>query len=190
MAQHLRSVAERKAAIAGATEQLQKTRALLADADLRCEVLTGAGTGTFPFELASGLYNEIQPGSYIFMDADYNRNAWDDGPTFEQSLYVLSTIMSAAQPGRVIVDAGLKASSVDSGPPIATTPGLQYVHASDEHGLVLVMPDAQPPPRLGDQVRLIPGHCDPTVNLYDWIVGVRAGRVEAVWPIDARGALA
>ena len=188
MAQHLRAVAERRAAIKTATDELRRTRELLEQQGLRCEIITGAGTGTFPFELGSGLYNEIQPGSYIFMDADYDRNAWEDQPHFEQSLYVLSTIMSTAGHGRAIVDAGLKASSVDSGPPIIVAPGLQYVHASDEHGLVLVTGEAKP--RLGDKVRLIPGHCDPTVNLYDWIVGVRGDRVECVWPITARGALA
>lgn len=189
MAQHLRAVAERRAAIAAAAAELRKTRELLEQNGLACEIITGAGTGTFPFEMSSGLYNEIQPGSYIFMDADYDRNAWEGVPHFEQSLYVLATIMSTAGPGRAIVDAGLKASSVDSGPPIIVAKGLSYVHASDEHGLVLVAPDA-PPPRLGDKVRLIPGHCDPTVNLYDWIVGVRGDRVETVWPITARGALA
>jgi D-serine deaminase-like pyridoxal phosphate-dependent protein len=187
MAQHLRAVAERRAAIKSAIDELRKTRDLLQQNGIGCEIITGAGTGTFPFELGSGLYNEIQPGSYIFMDADYDRNSWDDQPHFEQSLYVLTTIMSTGL-GRVIVDAGLKASSVDSGPPILVAKGLQYVHASDEHGLVLVGPDAAA--KLGDKVRLIPGHCDPTVNLYDWIVGVRGDRVESVWPITARGALA
>ncbi len=42
---------------------------------------------------------------------------------------------------------------------------------------------------LGDRVWLMPGHCDPTINLYDWYVAVRGGQVEAIWPITARGAV-
>src|SRR5262249_55935137 len=114
----------------------------------------------------------------------------DGFPHFEQSLFVLATIMSTAGTMRAIVDAGLKASSVDSGlPVVADAPGLQYVNASDEHGLLLVAPDAAPP-RLGDRVRLLPGHCAPSVNVYAGTGGVRGERVESVWPITARGASA
>jgi D-serine deaminase-like pyridoxal phosphate-dependent protein len=189
MAQHLRSVPERRQAIATATDLVRQTVTGLSAAGLGCDTITGAGTGTFLFEMEGGVYNEIQPGSYLFMDADYRRNEWGGFPGFEQSLFVLTTVMSTVGSGRVVVDAGLKASSVDSGPPvIAGVPGLEYVHASDEHGVVLVTPGASPP-TLGARVRLVPGHCDPTVNLYDWIVAVRAQRVEAVWPVAARGAL-
>jgi D-serine deaminase-like pyridoxal phosphate-dependent protein len=187
MAQHFRSVSERRAAVEAAAEQLRATVAALDAAGLRAQVITGGGTGTFPFELASGVYSEIQPGSYIFMDADYDRNAWGEQPHFVQSLFVLTTVMSNAGAGRVVVDAGLKASSVDSGLPLIDGGGpLTYVNPSDEHGVVLVPPGAVAP-RLGDRLRLIPGHCDPTVNLYDWLVAVRADRVEAVWPVSARG---
>jgi D-serine deaminase-like pyridoxal phosphate-dependent protein len=187
MAQHFRGVSERRVAIESAAGQLRATVAALEAAGLRAQIITGGGTGTFPFELASGIYNEIQPGSYVFMDADYDRNEWTEQPRFVQSLFVLTTVMSTAGPGRVVVDAGLKASSVDSGLPQIQNGGkLAYVNASDEHGLVLVPPDASAP-RLGDSLRLIPGHCDPTVNLYDWLVAVRGDRVEAVWSITARG---
>ena len=188
-AQHLRTVADRRAAIALAVRKARATRTLLEESGIEVEVITGAGTGTFPFEAASNVYNEIQPGSYIFMDADYNANEWSDLPRFEQSLYVLTTVMSTPALDRVVVDAGLKASSVDSGMPlVADWPGLEYVKASDEHGVLSVSASARAP-RLGEQLRLIPGHCDPTVNLYDWIVGVRGDRVEVVWPIAARGAV-
>jgi 3-hydroxy-D-aspartate aldolase len=90
-------------------------------------------------------------------------------------------------PGRAVVDAGLKALSVDSGMPlVADLPGVEFLKASDEHG-VLGLPEGSTI-EVGDKIRLIPGHCDPTVNLYDWIVGVRGGKVECVWPITARGA--
>jgi len=188
-AQHLRSVADRRAAIALAVRKARATRALLEESGIEVEVVTGAGTGTFPFEAASGVYNEIQPGSYIFMDADYNANDWSDLPQFEQSLYVLTTVMSTPAADRAVVDAGLKASSVDAGMPrVAGWTGVEYVKASDEHGVLQIAAGAKAP-RLGDRIRLIPGHCDPTVNLYDWIVCVRGDKVEALWPITARGAV-
>jgi len=188
-AQHLRSTAERRAAIERASAAARDTRDLLANYRIPCETVTGAGTGTFMFEAGSDVYNELQPGSYIFMDADYNANAWDGFPRFEQSLFVLTTVMSTPTRDRVVVDAGLKASSTDSGNPVITgRPGLQYVKASDEHGVVSVSATVKVP-ELGEKLRLIPGHCDPTVNLYDHFVCTRGGQVEAIWAIAARGAV-
>ena len=189
-AQHARTPVERKAAIAKAVQYVQDTVEALQVHGLKPEIVTGAGTGTYLLEAASGVYNEIQPGSYIFMDADYNRNLGDDGRPvndFEQSLYVWTTVMSHATTERAVLDAGLKALSVDSGMPlVADLPGVEFVKASDEHG-VLKLPQGS---RLtvGDKIRLVPGHCDPTVNLYDWIVGMRGDKVESVWPVTARGA--
>jgi D-serine deaminase-like pyridoxal phosphate-dependent protein len=98
--------------------------------------------------------------------------------------------MSVPTRDRAVVDAGLKAFAFDSGPPaVYGMPGVEYVKASDEHGVLAITGDAKPP-RIGDRLWLIPGHCDPTVNLYDWIVGVRGDTVDCVWPVDARGALA
>ena len=187
-AQHLRSVTERSAAIALAAEKARRTRDLLEDEGLECESVTGAGTGTFLYERGSGVWTELQPGSYIFMDADYGRNAWEGFPRFEQSLYIWTTAMSAPVPGRVVVDAGLKAHSFDSGNPlVAGWPGVEYVRGSDEHGVLKVASGARAPAR-GEKLRLVPGHCDPTVNLYDWLVCYRGERVEALWPVAARGA--
>lgn len=189
-AQHLRSVAERSNAIGRAVELVQRTRALIVTDGIACATVTGAGTGSFPLELASGAYDEVQPGSYIFMDADYNRNEYDASwPRFEQSLFVWTTVMSRPAPSRAVVDAGLKASSVDSGMPQPWgLPGVEYVKASDEHGVLALAPGAKAP-ALGGKLLLVPGHCDPTVNLYDWFVCVRRGVVEALWPVSARGAL-
>src|SRR6266566_940162 len=115
-AQHVRGPADRRAAIAAAAEKARLTKALIESAGIACETVTGAGTGTFLLESASRVFNEIQPGSYVFMDADYNRNVWEEGwPRFEQSLFVLATVMSAPASDRAVLDAGLKASSVDSG---------------------------------------------------------------------------
>ena len=124
------------------------------------------------------------------MDRDYGLNEWAAPlPRFEHSLFVVASVMSTPAADHVIVDAGLKASSVDSGMPgIWQRPGLAYKSASDEHGWIEVGAGAKPP-ALGEKLWLVPGHCDPTVNLHDWYVGVRRGVVEALWPISARGAL-
>ena len=189
-AQHARTPVERKAAIARAVRYVRDTIEALQAQGLKAEIITGAGTGTYQLEAASGVYNEIQPGSYIFMDADYNRNLGEDGKPmqdFEQSLYIWTTVMSRASSERAVVDAGLKAVSVDSGMPlVADLPGVEFTKASDEHG-VLKLPQGSTL-AVGDKIRLVPGHCDPTVNLYDWIVGLRRDKVECVWPVTARGA--
>jgi 3-hydroxy-D-aspartate aldolase len=125
-------------------------------------------------------------GSYIFMDADYGRNLDRDGaPTkaCEPSLFVCATMMSRPAQDRAIVDAGLKALAFDSGPPlVCDEPAATYEHASDEYGR-LGISDATNRLGLGGKIRLVPGHCGPTVNLYDWYVAIRANRVEQLPPI-------
>jgi D-serine deaminase-like pyridoxal phosphate-dependent protein len=187
-AQHLRTPDERQTAIGLATAAAVASSADCVAAGLAVPVITGAGTGTFECEMGSGVWNELQPGSYLFMDADYARNTLSAGALqFSQSLFVQTTIMSVPTPTRAICDAGLKSMAFDSGLPVVfDRAGARYVKASDEHGVLEI--DAGSPARLGEQLRLIPGHCDPTVNLYDWLVGVRGPRVESLWPI-ARGTL-
>ncbi len=189
-AQHMRSIVERRGVIEQAAAHVKSTKAMLQEAGIACPIVTGAGSGTFTFEVELGAWDEIQPGSYVFMDADYARNEWAPTmPRFEHSLFVLATVMSRPNPALAVVDAGLKASSVDSGMPgVWQRPGLAYTHASDEHGWVEIGPDAASP-ALGEKLLLVPGHCDPTVNMYDWYVCTRKGIVEALWPITARGAL-
>ncbi len=190
--QHVREYAKRKEGIANATEKVRRSLDLLRQHGLTCELVTGAGTGTYQFEAASGVWNELQVGSYIFMDTDYLKNLKADGTPgseFEPSLYVYATVMSRPTKDRAILDAGHKALSVDSGMPwIAGMPDVEYVRAADEHGKLTLRDTARSLP-LGSKARLIPGHCDPTVNLYDWYVCYRNNRVEALWPITARGAV-
>jgi len=185
-AQHMRSMEERHAAIETAAQHVFHTKKLLEKNKIACPIVTGAGSGTFMLEVEAGAWDEIQPGSYAFMDVDYAKNEWAAPlPRFEHALFVLTTVMSRAS-DRAIVDAGLKASSVDSGmPSVWKKDHLKYTKASDEHGWI----EGGPLPALGEKLELVPGHCDPTINLYDWYVCVRRGVVEALWPITARGAL-
>ena len=191
-AQHRRGVGERRRAIESAAALSRAARDALLAAGLPCDMVTGAGTGTFLFEAASGVYTEIQPGSYVLMDADYAKNEQDPSwPAFGQSLFIVATVMSRrhdARGDRVTLDAGLKAFSTDSGPAQPAFAGWSVRGVSDEH-TVLDRDGDGPALALGDKVRLAPGHIDPTVNLHEWIVAMRNDRVEAVWPVDARGAV-
>lgn len=186
-AQHLATEAERRSAIAAAEALTRETVTLIAASGLECGIVGGAGTGTYPFESASGVWNELQCGSYIFMDADYRRVLGEGGNDgFEHALFVLTSVMSVA-PGRAVADAGLKALAVDSGlPTVHGLAGVTCTGLSDEHCQF-----ADPSGLLGinQHLRLIPGHCDPTCNLYDWYVGIRGNRVETLWPVTARGKL-
>ncbi|SNB77623.1 D-serine deaminase, pyridoxal phosphate-dependent [Arboricoccus pini] len=187
-AQHLRTPEERRAAIASASALTAETVEALRQAGLACRTVGGAGTGTFALEAKSGVYNELQAGSYIFMDADYGRN--QPAPPFRHSLFVLASVMSVTRDGMAVVDAGHKAVAVDSGPPaVWGHDDVRYAGPSDEHGQ-LFWESGDRRFSLDQRVRLVPGHCDPTVDRYDWYVGVRRGRVECLWPVAARGAMA
>ena len=190
-AQHIRGFGERRQAIMNAADLVRDTVVRLEAAGLPCRLVSGAGTGTFPFEAETGLWNEVQAGSYCFMDADYVLNLDEEAEqvdTFGQSLFVLATVMSRPTADRAVIDAGHKAASIDSGLPCpAGLNDVTYVGASDEHGTLTLGPRA-PALAHGQKIRLVPGHCDPTVNLHDWYVGVRNGTVETIWPVGARGA--
>lgn len=189
-AQHQRTPQQRREAIAQACERAAAARDALLAAGHPCPVVTGAGTGTYPLEAASGLYTEVQPGSYVLMDADYFANEPDPAaPPLRQVLSVRCQVISE-RPGQVVLDGGLKAFSVDSGLPRPMVAGWKAVSISDEHLVLRPEADATPAPlALGDTLAVIPGHCDPTVNLHDRYVAHRGGRVVAVWPVDARGAI-
>ncbi|MES2185471.1 MAG: DSD1 family PLP-dependent enzyme [Pseudomonadota bacterium] len=191
-AQHLRDPAERAAAVAAATVQLRRTIALLAAEGITCATVTGGGTGTYPFESDSGVYTEVQPGSYVLLDTDYAANRPEPGAVaLRQALFGWCSVVSV-RPGQAVLDGGLKAFAVDQGLPAIDRPGWSIQSLSDEHAVAVVDSDAAvaaAPLVVGDKVRLVPGHCDPTVNLHDWLVAVRGGRVAEVWPVAARGRL-
>ncbi|WP_042251603.1 3-hydroxy-D-aspartate aldolase BhcC [Paracoccus sp. PAMC 22219] len=188
--QHMDSFDDRKAKLDAAIAQVRKAVEALTAIGLKPELVSGGGTGSYYFESNSGVFNELQCGSYAFMDADYGRILDRDGIRIDQgewenALFILTSVMSHAKPHLAVVDAGLKAQSVDSGlPVIHGRTDVKYIKCSDEHGVV---EDPNGVLAVNDKLRLIPGHCDPTCNVHDWYVGVRGGKVEVVWPVSARG---
>ncbi len=188
--QHMDRYEDRKAKIDVAVAMVRDAVEALKAEGLECDIVGGGGTGSYYFESTSGVYNELQCGSYAFMDADYGRILDKDGNRIDQgewenALFLLTSVMSHAKPGKAICDAGLKAQSVDSGLPfIYGRSDVKYVKCSDEHG---VIEDPDNVLKINERLRLVPGHCDPTCNVHDWYVGVRNGVVETVWPVSARG---
>jgi 3-hydroxy-D-aspartate aldolase len=188
--QHMDSYEDRKTKIGLAVAQVKDAVDTLKADGIECDIVGGGGTGSYYFESTSGVYNELQCGSYAFMDADYGRILDKDGKRIDQgewenALFILTSVMSHAKADKAIVDAGLKVQSVDSGlPVIFGRTDVKYVKCSDEHGVV---EDLQGVLKVNDKLRLVPGHCDPTCNVHDWYVGVRNGKVEVVWPVSARG---
>ena len=188
--QHMDLYADRKAKIDIAVAQVADAVAGLKAVGLACDIVGGGGTGSYYFDGNSGVYNELQCGSYAFMDADYGRILDKDGQRIDQgewenALFLLTSVMSHAKHDKAIVDAGLKAQSVDSGLPVVFgRTDVKYVKCSDEHG---VIDDPEGVLKVNDKLRLVPGHCDPTCNIHDWYVGLRGGVVEVVWPVSARG---
>ncbi len=188
--QHMDSYADREAKLAVAIGMVSDAVAGLKSVGLDCDIVGGGGTGSYYFESNSGVYNELQCGSYAFMDADYGRILDKDGNRIDQgewenAFFILTQVMSHAKTDKAIVDAGLKAQSIDSGlPVIFGRTDVEYVKCSDEHGVVA---DPDGVLSVGDKLHLVPGHCDPTANVHDWYVGVRGGKVETLWPISARG---
>jgi D-serine deaminase-like pyridoxal phosphate-dependent protein len=184
--QHLRGHAERLEAARRASDRAAAVVAELGRAGVRCETVTGGGTGSVEFDLASGVYTEMQAGSYVGMDVDYARCEYADALRFEHALFLACRVMSLGDGTRAVVDAGLKSLAVDSGLPTVWSRELDYTVISDEHGTVVPRASAAMPD-LDELLLLVPGHCDPTFNLHDELVCFRDDRVEAIWPIAARG---
>ncbi len=195
-AQHLRTVADRRAAIDAAADAVRQALAALRAHGIACPLVTGAGSGSFVLEAQSGLWGELQAGSYALMDRDYADNEPLPGaPRFEHALFVKCQVMSRG-PTHAVVDAGHKSHAIDSGlPRVWRRDDLVFASCSDEHGVLraAAVPGAVLP-ALGDGLWLIPGHCDPTINLHDTMLGVRGGLdtgvVERVIRVDARGCVA
>lgn len=196
-AQHMRSGQERREAIAKAVEAVVLTRKLIEAQGITVDLVTGAGTGSLMLEAASGVYGELQAGSFMFMDADYAKNERDAAqPQFEHALFIKTQVIST-HGGHAVCDAGHKSHAIDSGLPLVhafdAESELEYFNGGDEHGILRPAGDSTRLPGLGRMLWLIPGHCDPTVNLHDVMIavtgGLRSGTVQRIFRVDARGAL-
>jgi D-serine deaminase-like pyridoxal phosphate-dependent protein len=184
--QHVRDADERRQLCGLAMGRLAAAAAALRAGGHTVDVVSTGGTGTSEFCAAHDAVTEVQPGSFAFMDADYLDTG---GLPYESSLVAIATVISRPAPDRAVIDAGTKTLSTDSGPArLVGVPGWSYQPAGDEHGVLT--PSGEPDGRelrVGDRVRLIPSHIDPTINLHDVLYAHRGGRVEAAWAVAARG---
>jgi 3-hydroxy-D-aspartate aldolase len=167
-----------------------ETRAMIERAGIACPLVSGGSTGTYRFDSENPGITELQPGSFVFMDMEYGQIGGPDGTEyrdFKNAMTVVTTVVSRSS-GMAIVDGGYKAFATDRPfPPQAVgIDGVTYGWAGDEHGRLDVS-NASRDVKLGDRLEFIPPHIDPTVNLFDNIYALRGDRVEAVWPIAARG---
>jgi D-serine deaminase-like pyridoxal phosphate-dependent protein len=180
--QPIRERAARESSARAAMAQLVETSELIRAAGLACDVVSAGGTGTYDISGRVPGVTEIQAGSYALMDTDYR----EVGVGFEQAFWVLGTVVSAPIPDRCVIDAGHKATTKDHGmPSVADLEGALVTALNDEHA-VIDLSHASRRPRIGDRLRLVPSHTDPTINLHDDFYVVEGDRVIDVWPI-ARG---
>jgi D-serine deaminase-like pyridoxal phosphate-dependent protein len=181
--QLLTDEAERKRLCAEAMEKLMNTVSLLRQNGHKIDVITTGGTGTSEYCVAGGA-NEVQPGSFVFMDGAYNRAI---GNRYENALTLVATVISKPAANRCVVDAGFKSLSTDSGnAELKSHPNITYRPAGDEHG-ILESTSGPLSLKIGDRVELIPSHIDTTVNLHDYYYCHRDGKLEHIWRLTARG---
>jgi D-serine deaminase-like pyridoxal phosphate-dependent protein len=188
--QHIANYSERKAAMCERAVYLRSVLSALAAAGAPPAIVTGCGTGTHRIDADLDLFTELQVGSYIFMDSQYlDCDIMGDGmPTFEASLMVEASVISANSPGLITLDCGYKTLSTDGSLPrvISGAPrDARFVFMGDEHG-ALILGENQPP-HLGDRIVMTTPHCDPTVNLYDFYHVTQGDTLTAIWPVSGRG---
>ncbi len=192
--QHIADYETRRSQSRTAILPLRQARDALREAGFPCPIVTGAGTGTHDFDHETGLFTDLQVGSYMFMDADYDavQLTADGCRRFRNALFVATRVVSARHPGFVTTDAGSKSFAVDGPKPFVFSgapEGSTYAMSGDQFGR-LTVPEGVAAPGLGTLVACVVPHCDPTVNLYDVYTCVRGDRVEALWPVDGRGGTA
>jgi 3-hydroxy-D-aspartate aldolase len=189
--QHLESPNERRDRSLSVLRELGEFRDRLARRGIAPGIVSGGGTGTFDIDPDAHVLTELQVGSYVFMDRQY-KDVWEkpgDRVPFETSLFVQTTVISANRDGFATTDAGFKAFATDAGAPQIASgapDGANYFFFGDEQGGIFYPPSER---KLapGDVVACVVPHCDPTVNLYDFYHVVRGDRLDAIWPVDARG---
>ncbi len=181
--QHIVNQDEQRARAFDCYDRLRITKGLLVDSGIEVPWVTTAGTGTYRFAMEHGLATEVQPGSYVVMDSVYSAV---ESTGFENALFVVSSVVSINRADAVVIDAGWKAVSIDGGMPVVKDqPEARYAAAGDEHGKISGLSGAVRP---GDQIWLVPSHCDTTINLYDSYCLIRDdGRIEGSLPIEGRG---
>ena len=188
--QHLADYEARKVAADAVLVQVKDAIAMLAAAGLPCSTVSGGGTGSYNFEGNSGIFNELQCGSYAFMDADYGRILDEHGEHLDQNewhnaLFILTSVISHSKTDMAVCDAGLKVQTLESGLPVVFgRDDVRYAKCSDEHGVIEDPGDVL---SINEKLWLVPSHCDPTCNLHDWYVGLRGESVETLWRVSARG---
>lgn len=184
--QHVEDRTDRAARAAALREAVVRIVAAAAEQGLRFDIVSGAGTGTHDMDMAP--FTELQPGSYLLGDAQYDPVLLNGIPTspFEIALFAQASVVSVNAPDYVTLDTGVKSLATDGPLPLIAR-GIQgdatYAFFGDEHGRLY----APLRPALGGKVELIVPHCDPTINLHDWLHVVDGDRLVAIWAIDARG---
>ncbi len=189
--QHVAVRAERGARALAQGRALAAMVARLRRDGIDVPIVTGGGTGTFDLDPESSAYTELQVGSYVFMDVDYQRALADgtNAPPFQTALFVATAVVSVNAPDHVTTDAGLKCFATDGPAPVPAAgapPDSRYAFFGDEHGK-LILPQGAARPALGARLECVTPHCDPTVNLYDVYHVVRGDSLVDIWPVDARG---
>ena len=189
--QHAKGFAARKERALKTIEANAATFDAMKKAGLNAEIFSGGGTGTYNIMHLVPGFSDVQVGSYLFMDMQYLAIGGEDDDEiyrdFGPSLTVTATIVNNRFPGMLTTDAGTKALTLNKpNAAVVGEPGLEHVAGSDEFGTIRFQNTAKSY-RIGDKIELIAPHCDPVVNLYDQIYGIRKERVEVVWPITARG---
>ena len=188
--QHMESPNERRSASFTALAQLKALSDTLASHGMTPAILSGGGTGTFDIDPDAHVLSELQVGSYVFMDRQYN-DVWEKPggrAPFATSLFVQTTVISANRDGLATTDAGFKSFATDAeAPKIASgaPEGANYFFFGDEQGGIFYQ--GEPKLRPGHVITCVVPHCDPTVNLYDCIHAVRGDTLEAIWRVDGRG---
>jgi D-serine deaminase-like pyridoxal phosphate-dependent protein len=184
--QHIAGREHRREATIDSTRRLSAVIDALESAGVKVAIRSGGGTGTLGLDLEIGVLNELQPGSYVFMDREY-RDALGDDPEgrFAQSLTLLTSVISVNHEDYVTVDAGLKSMATDAGfPTVLGHQSATYQFFGDEQGMVICPRHAF---RRGERLELVPPHCDPTVDRYDVIWLVHDDIVVDVVDVTARG---
>jgi len=190
--QHVKGFAARREQtlerLLGATDTFD----LFNSSGLNTEIFSGGGTGSYNIDHETRGLTDVQVGSYVFMDAQYMDIGGADNDElyadFVPSLTIMTTVLNDQYPGRCTTDAGAKACTINRPwPRVKGETGMSYTSGSDEFGTLRYEEEPSRTYEVGDKIELIVSHCDPVVNLYNHLYAVRGERVEAIWPIAARG---